>query len=37
MKIVITGATGVIGWRTVRRLVNAGHRVTGIAHSARGR
>jgi nucleoside-diphosphate-sugar epimerase len=37
MKIVITGATGVIGWRSVRRLVNEGHHVTGITHSARGR
>jgi UDP-glucose 4-epimerase len=37
MKIVITGATGVIGWRTVRRLVQEGHRVAGITHSARGR
>jgi nucleoside-diphosphate-sugar epimerase len=36
-KIVITGATGVIGWRTADRLVKEGHRVTGITHSARGR
>jgi nucleoside-diphosphate-sugar epimerase len=35
-KIVITGATGVIGWRAVRRLVGDGHRVTGITQSARG-
>ena len=36
-EIVITGATGVVGWRTVRRLVEQGHRVTGITHSIRGR
>ena len=36
-EIVITGATGVIGWRTARRLVEEGHHVTGITHSARGR
>ena len=35
--IVITGATGVIGRRTVRTLLAAGHPVTGITRSARGR
>ena len=36
-EIVITGATGVIGWRAVRHLVAEGHRVTGITHTTRGR
>jgi nucleoside-diphosphate-sugar epimerase len=35
--IVITGATGVIGRRAVAEFVAAGHDVTGIARSARGR
>jgi UDP-glucose 4-epimerase len=35
--IVITGSTGVIGRRAVRELVAAGHRVTGVTRSARGR
>jgi nucleoside-diphosphate-sugar epimerase len=35
--IVITGATGVIGRRAVRELVAAGHTVTGITHTGRGR
>jgi nucleoside-diphosphate-sugar epimerase len=35
--IVITGSTGVIGRRAVRELVTAGHRVTGVTRSARGR
>jgi nucleoside-diphosphate-sugar epimerase len=35
--IVITGSTGVIGRRTVRVLLAAGHRVTGVTRSARGR
>jgi nucleoside-diphosphate-sugar epimerase len=35
--IVITGSTGVIGRRAVRRLLAAGHRVTGVTRSARGR
>ena len=35
--IVITGATGVVGRRAVRELLDAGHRVTGIARSARAR
>lgn len=36
-QITITGATGVIGRRAVRELVAAGHRVTGVTRSARGR
>src|SRR5919107_945308 len=36
-EIVITGSTGVIGRRAVRELVAAGHRVTGVTRSARGR
>jgi len=36
-EIVITGGTGVIGRRTVRELLAAGHRVTGVTRSARGR
>ena len=36
-KIVITGSTGVIGARAVRELLAAGHRVTGVTRSARGR
>jgi nucleoside-diphosphate-sugar epimerase len=35
--IVITGSTGVIGRRAVRALLAAGHRVTGVTRSARGR
>ncbi len=35
-EIVITGSTGVIGWRAVRELLGAGHRVTGVARSVRG-
>jgi UDP-glucose 4-epimerase len=35
--ITITGATGVIGRRAVRELVAAGHRVTGVTRSPRGR
>jgi UDP-glucose 4-epimerase len=35
-QFVITGSTGVIGRRAVRELVGAGHRVTGVARSARG-
>jgi nucleoside-diphosphate-sugar epimerase len=35
--IVITGATGVIGRRVVRRLSAAGHRVAGVTRSPRGR
>ena len=36
-EIVITGSTGVIGARAVRELLAAGHRVTGVTRSARGR
>jgi nucleoside-diphosphate-sugar epimerase len=36
-KIVITGATGVIGTRAVAALLAAGHHVTGVTRSARGR
>jgi UDP-glucose 4-epimerase len=35
--IVITGATGVVGRRTVRELLSSGHRVVGVTRSARGR
>jgi UDP-glucose 4-epimerase len=35
--IVITGATGVVGWRTVRALLAAGHRVRGVTRSEAGR
>jgi len=36
-EIAITGSTGVIGARAVRELLAAGHRVTGVTRSARGR
>jgi UDP-glucose 4-epimerase len=36
-EIVVTGSTGVIGRRVVRELLAAGHRVTGVTRSARGR
>ena len=36
MNVAITGATGVIGRHAVQQLIHAGHRVTGIARSARG-
>src|SRR4051812_29483547 len=35
--VVVTGSTGVIGRRAVRELLAAGHRVTGVTRSARGR
>jgi nucleoside-diphosphate-sugar epimerase len=36
-KIIITGSTGVIGQRAVRELLAAGHGVTGVTRSERGR
>ena len=36
-QVVVTGSTGVIGQRAVRELLAAGHRVTGVTRSARGR
>jgi UDP-glucose 4-epimerase len=36
-EIVITGSTGVIGRRALREILAAGHRVTGVTRSARGR
>ncbi len=36
-EIIITGSTGVIGGRAVRELLAAGHGVTGVTRSARGR
>jgi UDP-glucose 4-epimerase len=36
-EIVITGSTGVIGHRAVREVLAAGHHVTGVTRSARGR
>jgi UDP-glucose 4-epimerase len=36
-EIVIAGSTGVIGRRAVREVIAAGHRVTGVTRSARGR
>ena len=36
-EIIVTGSTGVIGRRAVRELLAAGHRVTGVTRSARGR
>src|SRR5262245_20493466 len=36
-EIVLTGSTGVVGQRAVRELLAAGHRVTGVTRSARGR
>jgi 2-alkyl-3-oxoalkanoate reductase len=33
MKVFVAGATGVVGWRTVERLVAAGHEVTGVART----
>jgi UDP-glucose 4-epimerase len=36
-EIVITGSTGVIGHRAVRAVLAAGHRVTGVTRSERGR
>ena len=36
-QVIVTGSTGVIGQRAVRELLAAGHRVTGVTRSARGR
>jgi nucleoside-diphosphate-sugar epimerase len=36
-EIVITGSTGAVGRRAVRELIAAGHAVTGVTRSARGR
>jgi nucleoside-diphosphate-sugar epimerase len=33
MRIFVAGATGVIGGRTVERLIDAGHQVTGVART----
>jgi UDP-glucose 4-epimerase len=35
--IVITGSTGVLGRRVVRELLAAGHHVSGVTRSLRGR
>jgi nucleoside-diphosphate-sugar epimerase len=32
-KVFVAGATGVLGWRAVDRLVRSGHAVTGVARS----
>jgi UDP-glucose 4-epimerase len=36
-EIIITGSTGVVGRRAVRELLAAGHHVTGVTRSDRGR
>jgi nucleoside-diphosphate-sugar epimerase len=36
-EVVVTGSTGAIGQRAVRELIGAGHSVTGVTRSERGR
>src|SRR5688572_24059492 len=33
VKVFVAGATGVVGWRSVRQLVAAGHDVTAVART----
>ena len=33
MRIFVAGATGVLGWRSVRDLVKAGHDVSAVART----